>query len=83
MVKAGTWGKDSSQLHRFFAWKDINLHGEAPYRIEAPDCPVCETTLKDSVTITPEEATAHPEWLYGIGETTRDLTMNKQIAFNM
>ncbi len=35
MVKAGTWGENHCQLHRFFAWKDVSLHGDAPYRIEA------------------------------------------------
>ena len=62
MVKAGTWGEDACQLHRFFAWKDVNLHGEAPYQVEAADCLACETTLKGSIDITPEEAAAHPEY---------------------
>ena len=30
MVKAGTWGEDHCQLHRFFAWKDVSLHEDAP-----------------------------------------------------
>ena len=49
MVKAGTWGEDACQLHRFFAWKDVSLHPDAPYRIEAADCLACETALKGSV----------------------------------
>ena len=58
MVKVGTWGEDACQLHRFFAWKDVRMHGGAPYRIEALDCLACETALKGSVSITPEEAAA-------------------------
>ena len=43
MVKAGTWGEDHCQLHRFFGWKKVHLHPDGPYRnmllvnYEAPD----------------------------------------------
>ena len=83
MVKAGTWGEDHAQLHRFFAWKDLALHGEAPYRIEAADCLACETALRGSVRISPAEAAAHPEWMCDAGELSWDLTLDKQIAFNV
>ena len=83
MVKAGTWGADHCQLHRFFAWKDIELHGAAPYQIEAADCLASETALKGSIAITAEEAAAHPEWMCDAGEMSWDLTIDKQIAFNV
>ena len=37
MVKAGTWGEDACQLHRFFSLKEVQIHGAAPYHIEAGD----------------------------------------------
>lgn len=83
MVKAGAWGQDHCQLHRFFAWKDVDLHGDAPYRIEAADCLATETTLRGSVHISPEEAVAHPEWMCDAGSLSWDLTVDKQIAFNV
>ena len=83
MVKAGTWGEDACQLHRFFAWKDVHLHGDAPYRIEASDCLASETALKGSVSISPGKAAAHPEWMCDAGEMSWDLTVDKQIAFNV
>ena len=83
MVKAGCWGEDHCQLHRFFAWKDVALHGEAPYRVAADDCLACETELKGSVRVTPEEAAAHPEWMCDAGEMRWNLTVDKQIAFNV
>ena len=83
MVKVGTWGEDACQLHRFFAWKDVSLHPDAPYRIEAADCLACETALKGSVDITAEDAAAHPEWMCDAGTMTWDLTIDKQIAFNV
>ena len=83
MVKAGTWGEDACQLHRFFAWKAVELHWEAPYRIAAADCLACETALRGSIRITPEEAAAHPEWMCDFGALSWDLTLDKQIAFNV
>ncbi len=83
MVKAGTWGADHCQLHRFFAWKDVLLHGEAPYRVQADDCMAGETVLKGSISITSEEAKAHPEWMCDAGSMSWDLTVDKQIAFNV
>ena len=83
MVKAGCWGRDHCQLHRFFAWKDVSLHGAAPYRIEAGDCLASETALRGSIDISPEAAAAHPEWMCGAGSLKWDLTVDKQIAFNV
>jgi hypothetical protein len=83
MVKAGTWGEDHFQVHRFFAWKDVKLHKGTPYEISAGDCIASETRLKGSVSITMEEAQAHPEWMCDAGEIIFDLAIDKQIAFNV
>lgn len=83
MVKAGAWGKDHCQLHRFFAWKDVKMHGDAPYRIEAADCIAGEKRLEGSISITPEDAAAHPEWMCDAGTISWKLTIDKQIAFNV
>ncbi|MBR5931661.1 MAG: hypothetical protein IKZ95_06520, partial [Lachnospiraceae bacterium] len=83
MVKAGCWGEDRCQLHRFFAWKDVEIHMDAPYHVKAADCEAGETILKGSIRITPEEAQNHPEWMCDAGELTWDLTIDKQIAFNV
>ena len=83
MVKAGTWSRDACQLHRFFSLKEVSLHADAPYRIEAADCLASETALKGSVAISEEEAAAHPEWMCDAGEMSWDLTVDKQIAFNV
>ena len=38
MVKAGAWGKDARQLHRFFGWNDVFVKKDVPYEISAKDC---------------------------------------------
>ena len=83
MVKAGCWGEEHCQLHRFFAWKDVYMHDDAPYRIEAGDCLASEEWLRGSIQITAEEAEQHPEWMCDAGSLSWDLTIDKQIAFNV
>ena len=83
MVKAGCWGEDHCQLHRFFGWKEVLLHGEAPYRVEAADCLAGETLLRGCIRVTAEEAAAHPEWMCDAGELSWDLAVEKLIAFNV
>ena len=83
MVKAGTWGEDACQLHRFFAWKDVQMHGNAPYEIQAENCHASETELRGSVSITPEDAATHPEWMCDAGEMRWELKVDKLLAFNV
>ena len=83
MVKAGAWGEGKCQLHRFFGWKDVNLRGKAPFSVDAADCHASETELRGSISITAEEAEAHPEWMCDAGEMTWDLKVDKQVAFNV
>ena len=83
MVKAGAWGENHAQLHRFFAWDDVKMHEDAPYSIEADDCLASETDLRGSIHISEEEALAHPEWMCDAGQMRWELTVDKQIAFNV
>ena len=61
MVKAGTWGEDACQLHRFFSLKDVKIHGSAPYKITADDCLASESALKGHIAVSKEAAAAFPE----------------------
>ncbi|MBR2257434.1 MAG: hypothetical protein IJ899_08955 [Blautia sp.] len=83
MVKAGCWGEDHCQLHRFFGWGNVDLHPEAPYSIAASDCFASETVLRGSVYITQEEAADHPEWMCDAGKMEWELELEKLIAFNV
>lgn len=83
MVKAGCWGEDHCQLHRFFSLNNVRIQSSAPYEIEADDCYASETILKGSISISPKDAEEHPEWMCNAGEMSWDLTIDKQIAFNV
>ncbi|MBQ0043879.1 MAG: hypothetical protein KBT05_02545 [Bacteroidales bacterium] len=83
MVKAGSWGKDAAQLHRFFGWKKTKVAWGCPYSIEAEDCSICETSTHGSISITSEESAYHPEWMCGSGSMSWNLTIHKKTAFNV
>lgn len=83
MVKAGTWGTDAVQLHRFFSWKDITVLHESPFSIGAPECTANETAITGRISLTPQEAKAHPEYMCGSGSMQWDLSIQKKVAFNV
>ena len=83
MVKAGSWGEDAAQLHRFFGWKTILVNWGVPFSVKAQDCELGETWTKGSVCVSEEEAKEHPEYMCRAGTMSWDLRINKQIAFNV
>lgn len=83
MVKAGCWGEDHMQLHRFFSLKKTRIQASAPYEVEADDCFASETELRGSINITKEESEAHPEWMCDYGSLSWNLKVDKKVAFNV
>lgn len=83
MVKAGCWGEDHAQLHRFFSWKKVLLHRRAPISITAGDCRLTETHTSGHISISKEEAAFHPEWMCDSGEMEWNLRIDKKIAYNV
>lgn len=83
MVKVGFWGEDHGQLHRFFPWKDVEMHPDAPYYVSAADCNCSETHTEGKILITPEEAEAHPEWMSDAGTMEWNIDIKKEIAFHV
>ncbi len=83
MVKAGMWGKNAFQLHRFFGWKNIQILYDEGFSIQAEDCFLNETMTRGAIHITEEEAAAHPEWMCCSGDMEWNLAIDKQIAFNV
>ncbi len=83
MVKAGCWGEDAAQLHRFFGWNDVKLKASAPFCIQAADCFASDTALRGSVCVTGAESAKHPEYMSDSGSMEWNLRVNKKIAFNV
>ena len=83
MVKAGCWGKDARQLHRFFGWDEVQVRMGPSFQVKAGDCFASEKTLRGSVDIPDADAAAHPEWMCDAGSMSWDLTLEKKTAFNV
>jgi tocopherol cyclase len=83
MVKAGCWGKDARQIHRFFAWNDVVVGQNVPYYVSADDCLACETDLIGRVEVSANDAKAYPEWMSDAGSMIWDLHVDKRIAYNV
>lgn len=83
MVKAGAWGEDALQLHRFFGWSEVEIPDEIPFRVIAKDCELTEESTTGSITISEDEAKSHPEWMCDYGQISWNLQIRKKIAFNV
>lgn len=83
MVKAGSWGKDARQLHRFFGWGEVQIDKGNPFGISAADCSLSETMTKGSINVSEQQNAAHPEWMSDAGEMQWNLRIDKKIAFNV
>ena len=83
MVKVGYWGKNPKQLHRFFSWKEAEVSFKAPFSVKADDCYLDEYKTSGRVSISKEEHDNHPEYMCDYGTISWDLTIDKQIAFNV
>ncbi|SFD08518.1 Tocopherol cyclase [Butyrivibrio sp. YAB3001] len=83
MVKAGWWGEDATQLHRFYAWKDVTLPYDTNLNLTAPECSLTESHMTGTVTVSKEDAAAHPEYMSDSGSMSWDLDIDKKVAFNV
>lgn len=77
MIKAGTWGKDAKQLHRFIPWKEVTI-AKDPILVSG-DCFLSENRIAGSIDV----QELKPEYMCNIGTMQWDLTVNKQVAFNV
>ena len=83
MVKAGSWGSDAAQLHRFFGWEKISVDMGCPFSISADDCKMGENFTKGSVKVSLNDSIDHPQWMCQSGEMSWNLTIYKKTAFNV
>lgn len=82
MVKAGCWGKDARQLHRFFSWDEVRVVESAPYQIYAGDCYASEERISGSVEVT-EQIAARSEYMTQAGAMSWKLLVDKVIPYNV
>lgn len=83
MVKAGCWGEDGVQLHRFFGWNDVKIWPKAPFSVMADNCFVSDRQLMGEINVDEWEVAEHPEYMCDAGHIRWNLTIDKQVAFNV
>ena len=83
MVNVGFWGEEHGQLHRFFPWRKVSMHEDAPFEVRAEDCYCSETATWGTVSVSPQDRAAHPEWMSDAGSMSWNLKIDKQIAFHV
>lgn len=81
MVKAGCWGENHRQLHRFFGWSDVSVNSYAPFSLKADDCYASENRIRGSVNVS--DAGCHPEYMCDNGSMSWNLKVKKLIPFNV
>jgi len=82
MIKAGAWGKNAKQLHRFFGTKELE-YDPTELRIVAGDCFLSTDTMKGSVTVTEATAKEHPEYMTDAGSMSWLLQIRRVNAFDV
>ena len=83
MVKAGAWGEDAAQLHRFYSWNQAKIAMTCPFCIDAEGCHIDENSTFGKITVSPKDSLEHPEWMCQSGKIQWDLKLDKKVAFNV
>lgn len=81
MVKAGWWGENAGQIHRFFPWTEVKISD--PLRVEAGDCFLTENEMRGSISVSDEDAENHPEYMCNGGTLEWDIKIDKKVAFHV
>jgi hypothetical protein len=82
LVKVGTWGKDSCQIHNFYP---INEFSCPKNRLEVKigECTLTENHMKGICKVTASEVIEHPEYMCDEGEMSWDIQIDKKISYHV
>ena len=83
MIKAGCWGEDHVQLHRFYGIKKVIIRPGTPFVIKAGRCYLSENETCGVINVTKNAAKEHPEWMSDAGKMEWKIKINKEIAYNV
>lgn len=82
MIKAGTWGKDAKQIHRFYPISELHMDKHS-LDLKVGNCTLTETCMKGEVNVSLEECEAHPEYMCDAGDMKWELKIDKKVAFHV
>jgi hypothetical protein len=83
MLKAGTWApKAARQIHNFFGIQKLQVRS-SPLAVRIGEATLSETGLEGSVSVLPEAAAAHPEFMCDAGRMSWKLEAEKVLHYDV
>jgi len=82
MIKAGAWGEAKAQLHNFYGIPDFQASKQL-LNCRIGDNNLTEDKLFGSVAVSELECNAHPEWMSNAGSMSWNLSVEKEITFDV
>ena len=79
----GFFGGRERAAPLFSPWSQVSIPMDVPLNLKGGDCTCTEAHMTGHVRVTPEEATAHPEWMSDDGELEWDLDIQKLVAYHV
>ncbi len=83
MIKAGCWGDEHMQLHRFYGIDKSSLKNGTPFQVMADECYLDENLTIGKISVSKEDSLSHPEYMSDSGSIEWNLHINKDISFNV
>lgn len=78
MVKAGCWGEDGAQLHKYWGCSRIELELGYPFSVSAGECFLTENGTHGSIRVGQDEAKDNKDLLSDSGEIAWSLIIKKK-----
>ena len=83
MVNVGFWGEEHGQLHRFFPWRRVSVHADAPYEIGPRTATAARRPPGAASPSRPSSGRPIPEWMTDSGSISWNLKIDKKVAFHV
>lgn len=80
LVKAGWFGKDGTQIHKFYAWKDTFVNENENLNLFTSDCLCSDTKIQGEVKLSKTDSLVNPQYMCDYGEISWDLNIEKQYS---
>ncbi|MDC7127178.1 MAG: tocopherol cyclase family protein [Spirochaetales bacterium] len=82
MIKAGKWGEDKAQIHNFYAISDFSASKEI-MDVKIGANTATEKHLEGAVSMSVEDAAAHPEYMSDAGDLSWNLEAEKVMSYSV
>lgn len=82
MIKAGCWGEDAKQLHRYYGINQYE-NSSTMLKVLTKECFLSENNIWGAIDVSEEDVKNHPEFASDAGKMFWSLRVNKRVAFNV